>query len=137
MTNKRGGTNGYSSGVSRLTKQDYQSALDVQGAVNLSGAVITFHAIMDRINRESNAIERSGLPHDGLQWKNHHPIVTLFAATIFSLNSGWTGTTGLVVKATDFCIRAATGKHAHLAITVGRGEVVEYEAIGFGEQGHE
>ena len=38
-----------------LTKNDYQTALDVQDAVNLSGVVFSFAKIMERICEEARA----------------------------------------------------------------------------------
>lgn len=59
-----------------LTPADYQSALEVQSACNLSGVVRTFAEIMPRIWAEAR---RQG---KGTDWVNHHPISRLFAAQV-------------------------------------------------------
>lgn len=58
-----------------LTPNDYQSALDVQGACNLSGVVFSFARIMQRICNTNC----------GTDARNHHPIAVLFAEQIHAL----------------------------------------------------
>src|SRR5258708_33039861 len=62
-----------------LTRRDYQDALDVQDACNLSGVVFAFARVMQKICNESNA------PNRGRDWKNTHPIAVLYASKIASL----------------------------------------------------
>ena len=55
-----------------LTRADYQTALDVQDACNLSGVLFTFAEIMHRV------CETAHQEGHGTDWKNSHPIVQLF-----------------------------------------------------------
>lgn len=108
-----------------LTKQDYQAAVDVLDAVNLSGVVFSFAEIMQRICDEANA---QGY---GAEWKNRHPIVQLFVDALAD-KSGMGGTmcTGAFLEAYDFCTHAGAGKYAHLTTTTRGNGVVEYEVKG-------
>ena len=65
-----------------LTRQDYQDALDVQNACNLSGVVQSFSDILGRIWEEAHA---SG---HGTLWVNQHPISVLFTNKIADLAHG-------------------------------------------------
>jgi len=65
----------------RLEPSDFQIALDIQDACNLSGVVHAFSRIMGKICRES---DRNG---QGTEWKNTHPISVLFASKIASLTN--------------------------------------------------
>lgn len=58
-----------------ITKQDYQKALDVQDAVNLSGVVIAFANLLNKLNAE----------HLGTEWVKKHPISVMFSSKIASL----------------------------------------------------
>jgi hypothetical protein len=81
-----------------MTKQDYQTALDVQNACNLSGVVFSFAAIMQRLCDEAFANGH------GTEWKNSHPIAVLFASKIADLTrSEYSGFTA----AYDACEKAA------------------------------
>jgi hypothetical protein len=62
-----------------LTRSDYQIALGIQNACNLSGVVFTFARIMERLCEEA-----SDNGH-GTEWKNTHPIVQLFADKLADL----------------------------------------------------
>lgn len=55
-----------------------QSALDVQDASNLSGVVFSFADVMRAIcDRDQDK---------GTDWKNHHPIVTMYLLKMAELN---------------------------------------------------
>jgi hypothetical protein len=58
-----------------LTKADWQSALDVQDACNLSGVVHSLARILPRIREE---VQSTGLV-------NEHPIVVLYVDKLASL----------------------------------------------------
>lgn len=58
-----------------LTPNDYQTALDVQSACNLSGVVHSFSRIMDKIDVK------------GTDSRNNHAICRLFAEQIMFLTS--------------------------------------------------
>jgi hypothetical protein len=111
-----------------LTKSDYQAALDVQSAVNLSGVVFKFADIMKRICVEAYP-EDLGAPNKGTEWKNHHPIVRLFAETIINKSGGGTGTFRSYSEASDFCTAVVEGRHACLVLWH-QGEKLEYEEKG-------
>ena len=55
-----------------LKKSDWEIAISIQNAANLSGVVFEFARIMQRICDEANACSQ------GSDWKNTHPIVQLF-----------------------------------------------------------
>lgn len=61
------------------TPTDYQTALDSQGACNLSGLVFEFARLMEKICTEARASNRD------THWKNTHPICRLFAEQIMHL----------------------------------------------------
>ena len=85
-----------------LSPRDYQLAMDVQDACNLSGVVHTFSRVMTKIG-----VEADGLG-EGTEWKNSHPIAVLYASKILSLTGGQ-GVDGLAhfSKAWDACVEAA------------------------------
>lgn len=64
-----------------LTKQDYQTALDIQDACNLSGVVFAFAEIMERLCDEASELKKD------TNWKNTHPIVVLFADKLLALST--------------------------------------------------
>jgi len=64
-----------------LTANDYQAALDVQSACNLSGVVHSFSAVIKRVWDEANALGK------GTDWVNSHPICRLYAEQIAYLAS--------------------------------------------------
>lgn len=63
-----------------LSANDYQSAIDVQDACNLSGVLFSFNRIMNKICNVSNLQEL------GTEWKNTHPICTLYLDKMVDLN---------------------------------------------------
>jgi hypothetical protein len=63
-----------------LQPSDYANALHAQSACNLSGIVFSFARVMQRICNEANA------GGHGTDWKNHHPIVRLYAEQIAHLS---------------------------------------------------
>jgi hypothetical protein len=65
-----------------LTKRDYQDAIDVQDACNLSGVVHSFDKIVSRIWDEAR---EKGL---GTDYVNRHPIVVMFVSKLASLSGG-------------------------------------------------
>jgi hypothetical protein len=67
--------------VNQLTKADYESAIAVQSACNLSGVVYSFARVMDKICRESDKGKH------GTDWKNTHAICRLYAEQIYHLTS--------------------------------------------------
>ncbi len=60
---------------------DYQDALHVQTACNLSGVVHSFNRVMKKICNQSNKEQR------GTEWKNSHPICRLYAEQIMHLTA--------------------------------------------------
>jgi hypothetical protein len=67
-----------------LTPADYQCALDVQSACNLSGVVHSFSEIIGRIWEEAH---KDLSEKRGTDWVNNHPICRLFAEQISFLSS--------------------------------------------------
>jgi hypothetical protein len=57
-----------------------QAALDCQDACNLSGVVFTFAEAMQAICDEQHRL------NEGTEWKNSHPVVTLFLSKLSELN---------------------------------------------------
>lgn len=66
-----------------LGRKDYQTAIDVQGACNLSGVVHSFSEIIKRVRKQ---LESEG-PYS-TEDVNRHPICRLFADKIQSLAKG-------------------------------------------------
>jgi hypothetical protein len=64
-----------------LRKIDWDSAVMVLDASNLSGVVYEFKNVMDKICSE--AFEN----HKGIEWKNHHPIALMYAEKINQMTS--------------------------------------------------
>lgn len=64
-----------------LTKDDYQNAIDVQSACNLSGIVFSFAEVMQRICNDAY----------GTEARNTHPIAVLFAEQIHFLTGSSRG----------------------------------------------
>jgi len=64
-----------------LSQNDFQTAIFIQDACNLSGVVLAFAKVMHKICEESN---RNG---KGTDWKNTHPIAVLYASKIASLTN--------------------------------------------------
>lgn len=67
-----------------LTKKDYEYALMVQSAVNLSGVVNSFARVLVKIWEEAN---ETG---NGTDWVNAHPICRLYAEQIAFLSGAGT-----------------------------------------------
>ena len=63
-----------------LTRKDYQNALDVQSACNLSGVVKSFADVMGRIFDEGHSGKK------GTDWINTHSICRLYAEQIAHLS---------------------------------------------------
>jgi hypothetical protein len=61
-------------------QQAAQTAIDVQDAVNLSGVVHSFAEAMSAIS------EYAWQNGKGTEWKNSHPVVTLFLDKLVDLN---------------------------------------------------
>lgn len=60
-----------------LTVQDWEDAITVQDACNLSGVVFAFAKVMEKIcNDPANTCT---------EWKNSHPICIMYASKIASL----------------------------------------------------
>ena len=68
-----------------ITRKDYQNAVTVQNACNLSGVVSSFNEVFERIWKEARAL---GL---GTEYVNTHPICVLYADKIQSLTSEASG----------------------------------------------
>lgn len=66
----------------KVTPVDYQVALNVQSASNLSAVVYSWSRIMENICREAQRL------NEGTQWKNEHPINRLFAEQVMHLTGG-------------------------------------------------
>lgn len=64
----------------KVTKRDYEMAIDAQSACNLSGVVLAFAKIMERICEDTREL--------GTDAKNTHPICRLFAEQIMFLARG-------------------------------------------------
>ena len=65
-----------------MRKQDYEDALMVQSACNLSGVVHSFSEILSRLVKEAQEQGK------GTDWINTHPICVLFAEQIEHLVGG-------------------------------------------------
>jgi hypothetical protein len=63
-----------------LTQNDYQNAISVQDACNLSGVVRSWGNVVSRIWEEAR--EDSGR---GTEWVNMHPINVMYASKVASL----------------------------------------------------
>lgn len=61
-----------------LTKRDWQNAIDVQDACNLSGVVHSLADVMPRIRQEPDCT--------GTDYVNSHPIVVLYVSKLASLS---------------------------------------------------
>jgi len=62
-----------------LTAKDYEAALFVQDACNLSGVIHSWSEIVSRIWKEADKLGK------GTDWVNRHPINILFASKVASL----------------------------------------------------
>lgn len=61
-----------------LTKDDYQRAIDVQGACNLSGVVFDFAKVMQKVCDECR--------EQGTEARNTHPIVVMYVTQLAHLS---------------------------------------------------
>lgn len=64
-----------------LTKQDYERALNIQDACNLSGVVRSWARVMERIWDEAHAKGK------GTEFVNRHEINVLYASKVASLTN--------------------------------------------------
>ena len=62
-----------------LTKADYQSAIDVQDACNLSGVARSFAELLPRVWAEAHEGSH------GTAWVNEHPICVLYTNKMMDL----------------------------------------------------
>ncbi|MFA5397773.1 MAG: hypothetical protein WC346_17320 [Methanogenium sp.] len=62
-----------------LTPKDYNDALQVQDAVNLSGVVKSFSEVLLKIWDEARELGK------GTDYVNHHPVSVLYSSKITSL----------------------------------------------------
>jgi len=65
--------------MSKLTPNDYKSAIDVQSACNLGAIVHSFSRAMERIQEDAREEGK------GTDWINNHPISRLYAEQIVHL----------------------------------------------------
>ena len=84
-----------------LTSKDYKDALDVQDACNLSGVVIAFARVMEKI---CNVANDKGL---GTEWKNNHAIARMYSSKIESLTAGAEDPAYEFMKAYEECEKMA------------------------------
>jgi hypothetical protein len=69
---------------STLTYQDAaRTAIECQDACNLSGVAFSFAQAIQAICDESHRLAK------GTDWRNSHPIVTLYLSKLCSLNHGY------------------------------------------------
>jgi hypothetical protein len=78
-------------------KQAAKTALDCQDGCNLSGTFSVLLKQCDAICEESHRLNQ------GTDWRNHHPIVTLFLSKLVDLN----GREAEFFKAFEGCERIA------------------------------
>lgn len=62
-----------------LTQREYQRAILIQDACNLSGVVHEWSRVMKKIWGEANARDK------GTDWVNNHPINVMYASKVASL----------------------------------------------------
>jgi hypothetical protein len=68
-----------------LSAKDYKDALDVQNACNLSGVVLSFSNMTDKIWKEARELNK------GTEYVNNHPITKLYVDKLHSLCGNWDG----------------------------------------------
>lgn len=68
-----------------VDKKEYQNALMVQGAANVSGVVYSLAKVLPKIWEEARELGR------GTDYVNGHPIVRLYAEQIIYLSGGGSG----------------------------------------------
>lgn len=64
----------------RLSAKDYQAAIGIQDACNLSGVVHSFSKVISKVWAEARATE-----NESTDWVNSHPICIVYANKISSL----------------------------------------------------
>jgi hypothetical protein len=85
---------------------EYQDALHVQSACNLSGIAASFADAMSAICNEANRVGQ------GTDWKNNHPIARLYAEQIAYLSGGGcTSNSSTFSAAYDHCCEIAGMAH--------------------------
>jgi len=94
-----------------LTYRDYQSALDVQNACNLSGVVIAYAEVMRKICEEDWRSKRGGT-----EWRNRHPISILYASKVLSLATGEITDTYIYGLADDIAQEKAKPPQIHIRL---------------------
>lgn len=90
-----------------LEPKDYQTAIDIQDACNLSGVVHEFSRMMKKIWEEAQMNSNKGY---GTEWVNQHPIAVLFAEKVLHLTTGQTIPGTAINAAWSFC-EDHSGKH--------------------------
>ena len=70
--------------MKKLTRKDWNDAMQVQNACNLSGVVKSFAAVMEKI------FDKGFDERQGTEWINHHPICRLYAEQIAYLTGAGT-----------------------------------------------
>ncbi len=83
----------------QLTPRDYQDAIDVQNACNLSGVVFSFARVMQRICNDRTL---------GTAERNTHPIAVMYSSKIADLTRSEYSFENFS-KACDACETAAKG----------------------------
>lgn len=63
-----------------LSPMDYQRAIDVQDACNISGVIESLHAVLKSIR------DTAHVKGHGTDWINEHPIIVMYASKIYSLS---------------------------------------------------
>jgi len=90
-----------------VTLRDWQDALQVQDACNLSGVVHSWSRVMHRISDDS-----FNTPGLGTAWKNYHPINILYACKCADL-SGQTVDGAMFGRAYDYACAVVEVGHPH------------------------
>jgi len=82
------------------TKRDYEDAIAVQNACNLSGVLHSFDKVIDRVWEDARANGQ------GTDWVNTHPLVRLFCDKLYDLSR----TQGNVFEAYDIANGVIAGR---------------------------
>ena len=83
-----------------LAKEEYQKAINVQDACNLSGVVHSWSQILSKLWEEARRLGH------GTDWVNQHPINVLFASKVSSLTGAGLSSMPAFSKAYDACSEA-------------------------------
>ena len=67
--------------MKKLTRKDWNDAMNVQSACNLSGVVKSFATVMEKI------FNKGYEEHKGTDWINTHPICRMYAEQIAHLTN--------------------------------------------------